>query len=88
MRGKGEPDPQHSRPALAQSISDFERKIRLRSFLVWLVEREQRPRFISSLHGLYEKPRYSRRLLNAFVLPTNRAGPKATLARAPALNNI
>ena len=52
------------------------------------VEREQRPRFISSLHGLYEKPRSSRRLLNAFVLPTNRAGPKVTLARAPALNNI
>jgi hypothetical protein len=31
-------------------------------------EREQRPKFIPNMHGLYAKPLSSRRLLNAFVI--------------------
>jgi len=33
-----------------------------------IAEREQRPKFRPNLHGLYDKPLSSRRLLNAFVM--------------------
>ncbi len=43
------------------------RKLRLPHYFDTNVDRKQRPKFIPNLHGLYDKPLPSRRLLHAFV---------------------